>query len=373
MRTTLAVAVAITAVTLTACSGGGEDGLGTGDTYSVLGALGQLPGPAEPGLMIQTGDLTAATEAAGLARPQSAEPDAVIAWIGPLMGMPLQDSEPSPAFVPMAEAFNVDWLAQHEEFDAALGWSLVEVDSFAETLLPPDGLVVVAGDFDEETLAALPEVTEGVVTHGAGDDFSVDLTQRSAASPLGRPVRQAQQDGLLAVSPSTPTVEEWLTGPERTLADDTALAGVAAALDEHDVLSAILVSGGDFAGSQILGQLREPALRPGHGATLLESLPAVGFDTVGIGWAVTDGASVITVAYHLGTESAAAQSVPDFESLYQDGVSLQTGRPLGEVVELVSVEARGEVLVVQVRPTEAAGARWILDQLHRRDVPFVHA
>lgn len=372
-RTTLAGLTAL-ALTATACGGGGEDRLGTGDDYTVLGALAELPGPTTPGLMIQTGDLTAATEAAGLQRPDAPEAHAMTEWIGPLIGAPVAEgSDPSPIFVPVAEVFNVQQLIRHEEYETALGWSLVDVDSFAEMSLPPDRLAVIAGDFSEDTvLADLPEVAEGVVTYGEGEDFSVDPGAGSAINTLGTPVRLAHQDGRIAASTSTPRVEEWLSGPEETLADDTALAGVASALDERDALSALLLSGGDFAGSAILGQLGASEAQQEQLKSHLEALPSTAFGTVGIGWGVADGAADITVAYHLGTENAAEQAVPEFESLYRDGVTLTSGQEVSKAVELVSVEADGEVLVVQVRPTETSHVRWLVDQLQRRDVPFAH-
>ncbi|MCK0110870.1 hypothetical protein MWU75_01765 [Ornithinimicrobium sp. F0845] len=374
MRTKIMVGMAVTALVATACSGGAEDGLGTGEAYTVLGALAELPGPPSPGLMIQTADLTGATEAAGLERPDTPEGIALVEWISPLLGQPIGESgEPAPVFVPVAEVFNLQQLHQHQEFQESLGWSLVDVDSFAELVLPPERFAVVAGDFDESTLAAdLPEVAEGVVTFGEGEDLSTDLENASVVSRLGQPIRLAQQDGRVVAASGTAAVEDWLAGLDETLADDESLAAVAAALDEQDAVSAVLLSGGSFQGAQTLAGSGAPESTVAQLQDELAGLPSAAFGTVGIGWTVQDGEPVIAVAYHLGSEDAVERAAPEFEAMYQDGVELTSGRPVSASVELLSVESSGQVLVVRAASAEPARVRWLLNQLSARDVPFAH-
>ncbi|NLG23308.1 MAG: hypothetical protein GX555_17955 [Actinomycetales bacterium] len=374
MRTRIVVGTAILALAVTACSSGGGERLGTGDDYSVLGALAELPArPSSEFVMVQTGDLTAASELAGLQRPETADDGgAVVGWISSLLGAPTRDNpEMASVFVPVADVFNVQYGAQHDEFHDALGWSLVTTDSFVELSTPPHTFAVVAGDFDESVLADLPEVGDGVVTFGEGEDFSVNPSNRSAVSQIGQPVRMARQDGRVAVSGGTEAVADWLAGQGETLADDTALADVASALDEQDVVSAVLVRGASFAGTTILGR-SDTASDPALMMDQVEGLPSTAFGVVGLGWAVQDGEPLVVVAYRLGNENAAEVAVPEFEAMYREGESLRSARPLTDAVELLSVEASGTVLVVQVRPTEAAGPRWLLDQVHHGDVPFLH-
>jgi len=375
MRTRIVVGTAILALAVTACSSGGGERLGTGEDYTVLGALAELPGRPSPGLMIQTADLTGATEVAGLERPDTAEMPAMHEWLSPLLGNTGRaNPEPGPVFVPIAELFNIQQLNNHAEFEEALGWSLVDVDSFTEmTLLPRQQLTVISGDFDDDAvLAGLPEVADGVVTYGEGEDFSHNSEETSVVSRLGRPLRLAHQDGRVAASPSTNTVQLWFAGAEETLADDEPLAAVATALDEQDVLSAVLLSGGNFQGAQMLGQM----VRSEHLLEELEDqltdLPSVGFGTVGIGWAVQDEQPVVVAAYHLGTESAAEEAVPQFEAMYRDGRIVMRDQPLGDYIETLSVETSGAVLVVRTRSTDQARPTFLVDMLYSRDVPFAH-
>ena len=160
----------------------------------MLGALAELPASTDTdGLMIQTGDLVAATELAGLERPTEPEVDAVASWIFPLTGLPRDDTY-GPLFVPLGQVFNYQYLRSIAEFDAALGWSLVDADAFVEQSTPPESFAVITGDFDETTLNPdLTEVADGVVSYGEGEDFETNLSggvqPRRSARPAGAPRR----------------------------------------------------------------------------------------------------------------------------------------------------------------------------------------
>lgn len=374
MRARIVTGLVVTALLGTACSGGGGAvGLGTGEGYSVMGALAELPGPATPEAMVQTGDLTAASEVAGLERPATLDTSAMAEWVSSLSGGPVGAAEPAPVFVPFAEVFNIQWLTEHQQFADALGWSLLDVDSFAEVLLPPERFAVVAGDFDEATLLTdLPEVAEGVVTYGEGEDHAADLENANAVNRLGIPVRLGHRDGVVAASPSTEAVADWVAGPEVTLAEDTALAAVAGALDEQDVVAAVLTTGQNLSGDLAVAEM---SMTPEVVESLrqqLTDLPSVSFGTVGIGWAVQDDEPVVVVAYHMGSEDAAERAVPQFETTYRQGVTLRTGQPLSDWVELLSVEAAGDVVVVRGRNGEVGRPGALLEHLYGRDVPFLH-
>ena len=167
--------------------------LSSGDDYTVLGALAELPVSTDTdGLMIQTGDLVAATELAGLERPTEPDVDAVANWIFPLTGLPRDDTF-GPLFVPLGQVFNYQDLRSIAEFDDALGWSLVDADAFVEQSTPPESFAVITGDFDETTLSPdLTEVADGVVSYGEGEDFDSNLIGLpNPVDGLGRPVRLA--------------------------------------------------------------------------------------------------------------------------------------------------------------------------------------
>jgi hypothetical protein len=347
--------------------------LSSGDDYTVLGALAELPVSTDTdALMIQTGDLVAATELSGLERPSEPDFDAVSSWIGPLTGIPREEESFAPLFVPLGEVFNHQYLRDVAEFDAALGWSLVDADAFVEQSSPPDSFAVLTGDFDDATLNAdLAEVADGVVSYGEGDDFETNLSAGpSPVDPLGRPVRLAQDGDRIAVSFSTPFTQEWLAGPDETLADDSALAPVATALDDADVVAAVLVRvepgldllGGQPISSELLAELQD---------LVEDQVPPAPFDAVGFGWNAVDGESAITVAYHFSSAGEAADSVASLENLYREGTSFTTMQPMSEYVTIDDIAATADVVAVSLSIPDGSRPQVIYDMLLRRDLPFI--
>lgn len=358
-------------LTMTACDGG-SGGWGAGSSYSVQGSLEQLPA-AESGsgqVMIQTADLDAASELSGLERPTDVDGDALVAWLMPLTGGPSDDG-PAPVFVPLAQVFNPQSIRMHDEFADELGWSLVDAQAFVERLSPPQSLAVIAGDFDDSTLSEdLPEVADGVVTAGEGEDLESNLTELTNARPLGIPLRLAQNDHLIAAGPSTAEISSWLAGPDETLGDDPHLAGVAAALDDADSVSAVLVTGASMALTDALGAMSAEQVAALEDR-LAPMLPEA-FQAVGVGWGADDGASIITLAYSFDSEDAAEKSVPLFEELFANGTSLQAAQPLSDLLTLDDAGRNGEVVVLTVSVPEGRSPGDVFQMLQRADVPFLH-
>lgn len=261
-RTRLVVLAALFSSAV-ACTGGGGD-LDSGDDYSVEGALGELPASVgTDDLLVQTADVSAATELSGLERPTDLDPEAVSDWILPLTGVRLSDSPPAPVFVPVPAVVNPRELIRIEEFDDELGWSLLDVDSFVEQSTAPETFAVVTGDFEDDQLNPdLAQVSDDIVSAGDGDDLEPNVDQSSAARPVGTPLRMSQDGDRIVASASTPLVQEWVAGGDETLADDETLASVAAVLDDADVVAAVLASGSSMdLGAQVGGQL-SPELSP---------------------------------------------------------------------------------------------------------------
>ena len=346
--------------------------LSSGDDYTVLGALAELPASTDTdGLMVQTGDLVAATELAGLERPSEPDIDAVAPWIFPLTGLPRED-EFAPLFVPLGQVFNYQSLRDIAEFDAALGWSLVDANAFVEQSTPPESFAVITGDFDEGTLNPdLTEVADGVVSYGEGEDFDNNLTDPNPVDRLGRPVRLAWDGDRIAASFSTPFVQQWLGGPDETLADDAPLAAVATALDEADVVAAVLsrvepgfdqLGSGQPISSEVLAELQD---------VVQDQVPLAPFDAVGFGWNAVDGEAAITVAYHFSSADEAADSVASLERLYREGLSLVTNQPISESVTIEDIAAAGDVVSVKLSLPDDSRPQVIYDMLLRRDLPFI--
>ena len=361
----------------TACGGGDGAGLGVGEEYTVLGALAELPPAQDDTFQVQTADLTAATELAGLERPQEPDPAAVGPWISPLTGLAIsvEDEEFAPVFMPPPTVAYGPGLQLIAEFDELAGWSLVDVDSYVEYSTPPHSFTVLSGEFDDTTLEHLPEAGDGVRTVGEGEDLHTDLTAISAVSRIGQPVRMGQEDGLLAVSGRTDPVQDWLGDPEETLADHEGLAALAGALDEAEVVSAMLSVGGSSTLRE--GHPLTESVAPDAETALdqleerLDYLPEHAFDAVGIGWAALEGEPVMVVAYHFGDAEAAEASVEPLETVFTEGESTQTGRPLATLFEVDEIAADGPVVVATLHAADPRAPHSLPSLLMARDLPFL--
>lgn len=349
-------------------AGDAAGGLAAGADYTVLGALGELPQVASDGdPIVSTGDLVGASELAGMTRPEGDEE--LVQWIGALTGLP-QDGEVSPVFVPLAALLH-NGAGSPSEVADDLGWSLADVDAYAEVSAPPQSFTAVVGDVGDDTLASLPQVVDGVATAGEGEDLSIDPEAQTIARPLGQPLRMAQQESVLVASPNTHHVQGWLTGEAQTLADDDAYAAVAAALDEAYVVGAFLGPGAPFNPAAVLG----PGGTDEAVAELTElrdQLVSTPFDVVGLGFGVEDGEAVVTVAYHFGTDAAAQQAVPVLESLFAEGRSIQSGSPISAYVEIRDAAADGTVAVVTLDLASGRSPQTVQSMYAAQDLPFMH-
>jgi hypothetical protein len=374
MRSRMSVIVLV--VVAAASAGGDSSRLSSGDDYSVRGALAELPTAAVGDELteIRTADLSAATELLELERPAAADFEAVWEWLAPLTGVAsggVADPEFAPLFLPLGEVFNYPQLREIAEFDEALGWSLVDVDAYVEYSTLPRTFAVVTGDFDDATLSPeLVELSDGIVSYGDGDDGEVNPEASNAVDRLGRPLRLAQDGDRIAASLMTSLVTEWVAGPDETLADDDALSSVAAALDDADVVAAVLTS--VEGGLENIGGGRLTPVQLEQIEQLVEQqVPAAPYDAVGFGWGIDAGEAMITVAYHFSSDDEASDAVDSFELLYTEGNSLVSRQPISDLVTLEDVTVDGDIVSVSL--TLPAGSRpQIIYQMHiQRDLPFV--
>ena len=181
-------------------------------------------------------------------------------------------------------------------------------------------------------------------------------------------MRLAWDGDRIAASFSTPFVQQWLAGPDETLADDAALAAVATALDEADVVAAVLTRvepGFDQLGSGL------PISSEVLAELVQDQVPLAPFDAVGFGWNAVDGEAAITVAYHFSSADEAADSVASLERLYREGSSLVTNQPISESVTIEDIAAAGDVVSVSLSLPDDSRPQVIYDMLLRRDLPFI--
>lgn len=237
-----------------------------------------------------------------------------------------------------------------------------------ELATAPAGFTVVAGELADDTLHHLPEVGEGVRTVGEGEDLYVDLTQSSAVSRIGQPVRMGQADGKLALGAQTSAVESWLTGSGPSLADDARLQALAEALDTHDVVSAMLYLGeaGAFAYLAPPSQAAEPPDRD------VDFLPDVPFTATAVGWGVEDDRPWMVVAYHYPSVEVAEEAVEGLRTMFLEGRTLLSTQPLSELVELADLTTEGSVAVATLHAADDLAPHRLPQMLTSRDVPFVH-
>lgn len=332
------------------------------EEFSVLGALGELP-VTEIDLdkaVVSVADLDAASEAGGVERPSDGSREALLPWLGPLTGM-----EPNPVFVPIAEGFNHS-AAAPSEFAEIAGWSLNDVAHFAEISAAPHRFTVATGLDDDVLADSLVDSGDGVRSSTEGEDFEVAPADASAVDRLGRAIRFLQRGNAVGFGTSTPLVNAWGSEGE-TLADHDPYGRVAAALDDQDVVSAVLVRAteGGFQGAvgQSLSAEQLAALEEKMG----EHIPADPFDVVGIGW---DADGEVHVAYHFADADAAQAGVDVLEKAWREGSSMVTLQPFAELVTVEDADVEGSVAVITVIPVDERATRpW--QMLQQREPVFV--
>lgn len=341
-RTAIVVStLALAAGTTAGCGDDGPDHLTAGDGFSVEAALAELPVPTEDGdgLTVVIFDLTAAAEANGAGERPTSEGEDLGRWLLTATGTATPEGEDGfpPVFLPPVDVLGSQGIAQVEEIEDEVGWSVLDVDAVAEATLPPQRFGVVTGDVGEDTFAdaGLEPDEDGVVSVGEGEDGEVDPDHTSPARPLGAALRMAADGDRLAVSSSTEAAAEWLDGEAETLAEDDDLRSIAAALDDADALCAYLTVVAD----------------------------GLDFTAVGFGWSVEDGEPRMTLAFAYDDEGAAEGDAGEIEAAL-------TGDDVADQVALDEVEVDEGVVVAHVRPGPEGRPQSALDMLIQRDGPF---
>lgn len=313
-------------------------------SFSVLAALGQIPASAaeDAGSMLQVSaaDLVAAGEQAGLTLPTDpTSSDELLAFMGPLTGI-ARDGARLRLFVPYPQMFVDRAPTRLEEFRGEVGFTPGEVTSFVALESPPARFIVVDG---VSLPAGLPEVVPGVRSIGEGEDFESTLESTTAARPLGRPLRVAEQEGRVALSLGTTPVIDWLTGPTTgTLAEHPTLAALAVRLDEQAVVSSMLLT---FDGD------------------------ADAYRGLGLGWSADDAGARATVVFTYDSVGEAESQLGSIEAGFS-GDSLVTGQPVAEIALLESIEVRGSEVVAIVRFPDPPFPSRLWQMLLTRDGPF---
>ncbi len=348
-------------VSLLAGGCGGDDtaAFGSGEGFSINGALGQIPlahaSDDNGRIEVYAADLLAAGEATGRSRPTgSTDGNRAREWLAPMTGI-----GDAPVFVALPRVFR-DSIGDLGGFEDEVGFAVTDVDATIESVAGRTSMSVLAGDLPTPTG---PEVSGGVFTIGDGDDFEIDPAGRTAARPFGAPLRVASDDGLVLLSSTTDAAAAWLDAGSARLDSDEALATAARILDEREVLSAALVRE-NFSGAGV-GTSDDGAA----GGTL--PVITTPFDTVAVGWGLADGDAVVTVVYVTADESAARAAAPEIEDVFASGLSQRTGQPIADVVTLDGVVPDGRAVVATLGlPDDRLRPGIVFEMLLTRDAPF---
>lgn len=332
---------------------------GTGADFSIVAALRQVPlevGFDDSIVALEIVDFRAASLINGLlVLDEPSDPSESSVSYALLPG-----GHKSLVYAPQPwTMIGADPVAYKEE----VGFSVLDIGASIEAgVRPPDQFTIVSGDLQS---AAVNEVADGVFTLGEGEDYSIDALGRTAARPLGRPLRVGLNDGLIVMSSSTDSVSAWLDPDVARHDSIPSLVLAAEALDRRSVLSAFLLQR-DYSAKQAEDLGFEP-----------ESPLLAPFDTIGLGWSAQDGVGFIAVVFVFDDEAAAKSTSVDLENLFStyvfpdDGGPI-AGSPLSEelVVDVVSVE--GQVVVVSLRLVGTRGPDLIHRMVAAYDTPFVY-
>lgn len=339
------------------CSGDGDDDGGDGGDAAALGlaeAVASLP--LMEGLPddVVFGDLARAADVAGVELSGGPGDETVLRSIGAITGGPVgDDGELSPVSVRLPELGGYDQLGEMAAFADELGWSLADVDGFAEYRGVHNRVTVFAGDFDEDRLtAALGPPEDGVWVagdpdQGAGSGSGAGA-EPTAARPTGDPLWLALVDDRLVVARNEAVLAGVRSGTGSTLADDPIFRPLTEALDEAGAYAATL-SGRTLAAPEAC-----PTALP-------EAIAGVAS-----GIADDDG-PVVVLAYANASPAGADANAAALASLLAEGASSRSGRPWSGQVEVEGIDVEGPTVVARLRLRDGASPSLWFDVVRDAD------
>ncbi|WP_248499612.1 hypothetical protein [Tomitella gaofuii] len=308
---------------------------------TVTGALARLPAPdTRDNGYLTTGDLDAATAAAGTQRPERSDPAAVSAWLEAIgaTGSGGTADEGRVVSVLTPAVFSVP-AGQQAAVADEIGVGIADVGCFAADAANQSRFAVVSAsvgkpiDLAAAVDAAAGEQMNGMWTFGSGEDEVTDLSRSTAARWNGAPLHMAMLGQDLAVSTSAEALNALVNGDVATAVDDTGRAAVASALDARHVYSAML-----------------PDRTSGDAC----SMPAA-FDAVGVGLSHSSGAPRLIVAYHQASAADAQRNADAVADV------LAADPQLAGRLELVSADVEDTVTTAAFRLTGMPAASvWAL-------------
>jgi hypothetical protein len=360
-------AACVAAVVVTACASesdgnGGANGGGGTDDRSISGYLASLPAPRGDDMVLVTyADLARAAEIGGIERPDDlGDSDAIVDYLMEIGGQRSEEGEAQrvAALVPTAAQLQRS-ATDLEAFADEVGWSILDVDAFAERDTPPRRVSLLHGDFDRDRLdAALDD--NGDDGWVIGDpEGGIDIEGVSVARPLGETLWMDLDGDRLAVAWEDGDISRVAEadGGDGTLAGDPGLAALATALDDLDVYSAMLVSDAATLAAPFAERVLGASATPER-IEALEDLPQCTGMTATATAIADDGEPLLVLAIAHTDEDAAEGNVDAVTTALTEGDQVTRQRPWSEMLTVESVEAEGTVVVATARPADMVLAQW---------------
>lgn len=366
------MAILMSAAMVVACADGDGEVPDFAASFTVRGALAEIPVPEVPttaerdGIVVMTTvDIAGAAALAGVERP-ALDPalgppdyDDVFLEYTNLFADRTTDGTPTAVVIPTVElVLDGIRLQPEEDYRTELGWSALDIDAIVEvTIFPETRFDVVTLRRDLAPLVARAG-DDGVVDVGAGADGERRIEERTNLRILGRPLRVAPDAdrGIVAVARDRPSVVAWRRneGGDGTWADVAEMAAVAARLDARDVYAA-KVAFGDFRAPRIDSEEMLAETMQQAGVSDLDELRrrypiTEPFSAVGVGWFGAADDLRVSIAYAFADAAAARRSVEPIAQAFGSGGSPGGLPPLSQLFTVVEVVAAGSTVEVVLDP-----------------------
>ncbi len=369
VRTDVRVACgAIVVAALMLCSGCGHGQVGGSGHFTDRLELIPASAVAEPeNLIVAMADLSRAAELADVDRPTDVrQADAILTYIRGLTGIRDLDTEaPVNVAALMPDAANVRNFKSVAEFEDEVGWSLLDVSWFIEYLDPLNALMVAGGSFEENRLTqAMGRKREGVWRLGPAEDEPASVGAITAARPFGQALRLVLDDDRLVVGRKTQLVKDATDDSGRTLADNSVLQALAAAMDDAEAYSALFNASGHHE--------LDPRFSPAEAATSSDAALPRPFKGVAAGLASDAGGATVILAYVHDSDQDAQTNADALRRLIRNGRSLATDEPWRQTLDLRDIQSNGTTVLARLGLRSGRHPQLAYDLINHRESLVTH-
>lgn len=257
----------------------------------------------------------------------------------------------------------------NEELIDAIGFGRPDIDRIVETGPVDTPFTAIEGP---SAWGGLVEpMGDDLFTIGDGEDFEVDTSERGFET-LGRPVRFAEEGGMLFSSLSTALIEAWRDGSGDRASTDPRFVDLAEQLDAENAYAAIVMAGLEFRPDALADTYANQSGDTGE-VPIAPAMIEREIEAVGIGYDLVDEQPVEIVVYHFGTDDAADAAADSVRDAWTSAEIVRSipGGSVSDFVEVQSVDVRGATVVVIAAVREGEVGR-ATDWAWSRESMFSH-